>query len=481
MANNERLRPLHHTTCDIQISGVPPLRSIRVVITPQGILDSLVNYFGAQENRSKSPAWRNSVARSVGYFYDFSIEARKLYETNPSPANFLSEFAYHLLAGTIDTEGDDPLGLYWPKQPFATVDTYIKNLTAFGDYCERVHGAKAANPWRKSLKFSEQLARFRAWDRRNNESLIQNIASRKDAWRNSEITRTLSLGYGPRFNMDEGIAFPEGRFDELITEGFIKPGSGHRSSLIDRLQIRDAMIAVLQRGAGFRESEPFHLYIDDVWQNPTKPGSALVRIHHPSESRVLTFDPIAGRETFIKRGNYLKPLGYAPRHLLHGKERAGWKDPLLIRDSETKSLYMEAYWFPQGYGELFWQLYKAYLVIRPRTSHPFLFVTERGERTGEPYKIAQYEKKLKRAVERIGLIYSKSQGTTSHGFRHRYGHDLRVAGIERETRQKLMHHKNPNSTDQYGQILSREVNEKLERAKVSMSRNFFPLTSTTSE
>lgn len=475
MASIERLRPLHHTTCDIQISGCPPLRSIRVIITSQGILESLVDYFRAQCNRSKSPSWRSSVARSIGYFYDFSIQARDLYETNPSPANFLSEFAYHLLAGTIDTDGNDPLGLYWPKQPFTTVDTYIKNLTAFSDFCERVHGAKAANPWRKSLSFSEQLARFRAWDRRHNESLLHNIGSRKDAWRNSESTRTLTLRYGPKFDIDEGIAFPEDRFDELIANGFVKQGCQHRSSLIERIQVRDAMIAVLQRGAGFRESEPFHLYVDDVWENPTMPGSALVRIHHPSESRVLTFDPIAGRETLVNRENYLKRKGYAPRHLLQGKDRAGWKDPLLIKDSATKTLYMEAYWFPQGYGELFWQLYKAYLTIRPKTSHPFLFVSEKGERTGEPYKIAQYEKKLKRAVQRIGLTYGKSEGTTSHGFRHRYGHGLRVAGIDRETRQKLMHHKSVNSTDQYGQPDSREVNEQLERAKVSLTNGNLPL------
>ena len=167
MANFERLRPLHHTTCDYPISGVPELSNIRVVVTESGLLESLVYYFLCAENRGKSPAWRTAVARSVGYFYDFSIQARHLYESRHSPSNFLSDFAYHLLIGTIDADCNDTLGLYWPKQPFATADQYVKNLTLFSDFCERKYGAKFANPWRKSLTFGEQLSRFRAWDRRN--------------------------------------------------------------------------------------------------------------------------------------------------------------------------------------------------------------------------------------------------------------------------------------------------------------------------
>ena len=132
------------------------------------------------------------------------------------------------------------------------------------------------------------------------------------------------------------------------------------------------MIALLQRGAGFRESEPFHIYIDDVWENPSKPGSALVRIHHPSESQVGVINPLTKRAEFVRRENYLKSLGYKPRNRLQGKERAGWKDPLLIRDAHTKSLYMEAYWFPEFYGRMFWQLYKAYLTISTQDELPLL-------------------------------------------------------------------------------------------------------------
>lgn len=466
----ENLRPLHHTTCDHPITGAPGLTSIRVVMTDRGILQSLVDYFLAPQHRGKSPSWRRSVARSVGYFYDFNIQARHLYETKVAPITLLSDFSYHLVAGTIDADGHDDLGLYWPKQPFRTVDQYVKNLSAFSDYCVKKHGAKAANPWRKSLSFSEQLARFRAWDKANDQSLLHHTGSRKQAWNEASQVRSFSLRGTPKIDQGDIIAFPDERFDELIYKGFARPGRSGRNSLAQTIQIRDAMIAVLQRGAGFRESEPFHLYVDDVWENPTNPGSALVRIHHPTDGKVETFDPISGRNVLMSRGNYLNTIGYAPRNLLRGKERAGWKDPLLIKDRPTKTVYMEAYWFPQTYGEIFWQLYKTYMTVRPKTAHPFLLVTDRGENAGEPYNISQYNKKLKRAVERIGLSFGKEFGTTSHGLRHRYGEDIRLkAGFALPVRQKLMHHKNPRSTERYGEPLGREIHDQLSAAQEKLT------------
>ncbi len=405
------------------------------------------------------------MARSVGYFYDFSIQARPLYDSRPSPTAFLSDFAYHLLIGTIDADSNDALGLYWPKQPFATVNQHLKNLTLFSDFCERKYGAKSANPWRSNLTFGEQLSRFRAWDRRNEQSLLQNVGSRRAAWKDAGQTRTFALRGSLQHDKDDGVPFPEGRFDELLVSGFVRPGRESRRSVLDKIQIRDAMIALLQRGAGFRESEPFHLYVDDVWENPIKPGSALVRIHHPSESKVSVFNPITERTERVTRENYLKPLGYKPRNRLQGKDRVGWKDPLLIHDTQTGSYYMEAHWFPEFYGHVFWQLYKAYLSVRPKTAHPFLFVTERGKNNGEPYKVSQYNKKLERAVRRIGLNYGKPFGTTSHGLRHRYGHDLRFyAKLELPIRQKLLHHKNPNSTGKYGKPQLQEINRELNEA-----------------
>lgn len=42
------------------------------------------------------------------------------------------------------------------------------------------------------------------------------------------------------------------------------------------------LITLLLHGAGFRESEPFHLYISDVFPDPSNPSQAKVLIHHPS-------------------------------------------------------------------------------------------------------------------------------------------------------------------------------------------------------
>lgn len=71
---------------------------------------------------------------------------------------------------------------------------------------------------------------------------------------------------------------------ELLTEGF-KVGRG--------LDLRNILITLLLHGAGFRASEPFHLYVSDVIPDPSNERSALVQamgIAHHFEALLGTDD-----------------------------------------------------------------------------------------------------------------------------------------------------------------------------------------------
>ena len=60
-----------------------------------------------------------------------------------------------------------------------------------------------------------------------------------------------------------------------------------------------------------------------------------------------------------------------------------------------------------------------------RIHHPFAFIPP----AGEPYPVATFKHRHRRAVERIGLTVAKALGTTPHGHRPAYRQALGAAGI----------------------------------------------------
>ena len=79
----------------------------------------------------------------------------------------------------------------------------------------------------------------------------------------------------PKVAKGEPPAFPDERFEELLFEGFCPAG---------RPDYRGMLITLLLHGAGFRESEPCHLDIEDVFANPGR-STASRSVHSSPESR----------------------------------------------------------------------------------------------------------------------------------------------------------------------------------------------------
>jgi hypothetical protein len=155
----------------------------------------------------------------------------------------------------------------------------------------------------------------------------------------------------------------------------------------------------------------------------------MVRIYHPEEGLApadwidAKGKPFVGNRNVYLRGKYA--MRSRTQYPKGGSLHAGWKNPHL---DHQRDLYLQVHWFPRDWGRLFNKLWNLYLLqlVQVERQHPFAFVSFDGKRRGEPYSIASYRDAHTRAVERIGLIVAKMEGTTEHGHRHAYGQRVKA-------------------------------------------------------
>jgi integrase len=112
--------------------------------------------------------------------------------------------------------------------------------------------------------------------------------------------------------------------------------------------------------------------------------------------------------------------------------RVGWKYPLLSSDQQ----YLDVFWSDLAAGSLFHQLWLEYLMRRPRTDHPWAFISQ----DLNPMSTTNFQHRHAAACRRIGLLPAKHRGTTPHGHRHAYAQQLKTKGTPRDVIQAAMHH-----------------------------------------
>ncbi|WLQ16822.1 tyrosine-type recombinase/integrase [Hahella aquimaris] len=102
--------------------------------------------------------------------------------------------------------------------------------------------------------------------------------------------------------------------------------------------------------------------------------------------------------------------------------------------------------------KLLWGLYLKHQYVNTKT-HPYAFTVA----SGRPLSIKAYTANRKRAVERIGLQYSKKAGTTPHADRHSYGQALARAKLSPEIIKTAMHHKSLESQATYTEPTEKDI------------------------
>ncbi|MBP4049670.1 site-specific integrase [Chromobacterium violaceum] len=422
------------------------------LLTPTGLLNPLLDYVLARQH-VRGLAWMNKVVRSVRMFLEYL-------QANPQQRNaplLFSNFAQRLYSGTFDRiTGLDGSGLCWSPRSSADARNIITDLTLFFDWLsEHNPSATGFNPKVRASTYDMYWLKLAQQYKRDN-ALLGHLWSTTDS---GPQARRVPSRHEPMALRSESPAFPDDRFEDLITNGF---------KIGNRIDYRAILITLLLHGAGFRESEPFHLFVEDVVPDPRNPKTALVRIHHPSEGFAPdSWRDALGRPRQGNRATYLaEKFGLMPRDAMMNTHHAGWKGGL-----HDGKYYKQAYWFKPEYGERFLAVWKKYLhqVARVTRTHPFAFINLTREPLGGMYTIAQYLKAHAAACRRIGLIVDKNLGTTPHGHRHAYGRRLAKAEVDKTMIRRFMHHASLESQEVYTQPSSTEIQITLESAAAKLA------------
>jgi len=430
---------------------------IPVLLTSSGFINVLLEYLISHWD-TRSPSWMLKVTASVRLF----LEYQAVHSDYSDEQAVFQNFRHRLLTGTVSASaGDDPTGLWWAARGPVNTKHILRNLTDLFNWWAYKNPTKTnpAETWcggAHDLRLAEAAYLYR----RNSAFLGNTWSSVEEIFRGPSVEQSaMRIDSPPRTEQSDQPAFPDDRILDLIFYGF-KVGRRHN--------YRDMLITLLMNGAGFRVSEPFHLYLWDVKEDPIKKGSALVLIHHPAWGDAPV-DPnwldTSGRRKKGTRSQYLaERFGLSSRDWQMSTSAAGWKGGM--HEEKFGGYYKQAYWFVPEFGEIFWNIWNLYVeqVMRIAPSarnHPFAFVNIARHPKGEFYKLGKFQDSHAAAVRRIGLVPAKHLGTTEHGHRHAYGLRLRKAEISEEMIRRCMHHSDIKSQAVYTKASFRECLEHL--------------------
>lgn len=463
--------PRFHDTVTIPFPGWDG--GMRVVMTREGPLGSLQSYMLSLGPISMTMQRR--IAGAVGRLYDFYLAAPA--ETSRAQSEFMARFAAAVIRGTV-RDGDDPIDLFWPPSTKRQARQVIRIATEFGDFCAEAAGTAPLNPTRDAT-FAERIVAYQRLAHRRKYDLLAHLGTPDELQRRAAVARSVAIPRENRSVRRDPPFFPFASTQDLVLRAF---RVRQRGAFWEQYNVRDLMVAVLQRFGGLRASEALGLFVGDVDGVPvdsrdlSKGDTAMVRLFGPKDGVTRYREPLSGRIVTGTRETYLQTVyGLLPRNdpRVPPREHLGWKNLLIEHDALQCS---DVHWFPQEWGTFFWELYRVYLrhVLPSGLPHPYLFVNTKhsakgSDPYGRPLLLESYHESLERAVARIGLKSQKELGTTSHGLRHAYAQTLRRLGVSRKIRQVFLHHKNPLSQDPYVAPTAAEIAAEISAARARLA------------
>jgi len=248
----------------------------------------------------------------------------------------------------------------------------------------------------------------------------------------------------------------------LIEEGFWR----YKVNLVkpEQLNLRNVLITMLLAYGGLRISEPFHIYVSDLYEDPIDPESMLVKVcnpihaNAPDDWRKIKGNISENRESYLNKRYRLLPRNMS----LNASYHAGFKSNGL--DEFTVA------WFPLSAGVVFKKLVTIYLGQeeyrvpdkKSEYPHPFLFKNQ----TGAPASIAQFRRAHSNALRKLGYDPSRFAGNNPHGSRHDYASTLTELGVSKTTIKKALHHTSLDSQIAYASMADdKKMRSELSRAE----------------
>ena len=444
-----------HSIClkaSLSIDNTGNKITLPVVVTDDGLLRSFLDYLIVNRNRSRS--WIDRSVFAVRLLIDYTKQNESAFENK---FELFREFANSLYTGTIGESGEDPSWLRWKPRRENDAAFLIGLITKYSDWLAEQNENKnfQINPAVKPSNYQQWL-NLAAYLHKKKRVFLSHLWSNKSS---SDSSRYVKPRTSQVFDgKSETKAFPEGKIDELLWNGFVRYGHETSDVIHQRLDLKNVLITMLMHYGGLRLSECFHLWVEDII--PWDDMSAVVKVFHPALG-IDSSNKCSRREILNSRYGLKPRFEYPKSHSLH----AGWKSPLLTSKTHY---YFVVYWFPHSIGKTFNDLWRLYLVHQ-RTpddgNHPFAFTT----RTGAPLSIKGYNQSLKRAVVRIGLPFSKDAGTTAHAHRHSFGQSLADSGVDSLVIRSAIHHKSIESQGVYTQLTDKQVRAHLKKVESKLT------------
>lgn len=414
--------------------------SLPVIVTQDGLLKSYLDYLIT--HRYKSRSWKDRSAFAVRLLIDYTSQNKDCFE---NPHQLFREFSSSLYTGTIGEDGSDPSWLRWKPRDDRDASFLISLITQYTDWLYEQYEEKTLqiNPKIKPSRYEEWMG-LAAFYQKKRRSFLSHLWENEPAptYFREVMPRKVSRSGGN----DGKKSFPPGRIDDLLWNGFTRYGFETSVNVHERLDLKNVLITMLMHFGGLRLSECFHIWLEDV--TPWEGGTSLVKVFHPDIGRTRP-NGSTRREELLQKYGMLPRFEYSKSHTLH----AGWKAP---KEDNENLHFLLVWWFPQSAGETFNDLWRLYLTFQRHSDggkHPFAFTTQ----SGAPHSIKGYNQSLKRAVERIGLPFSKEAGTTAHAHRHSYGQALANAKAEPLIIKNALHHKSIESQQVYTELTDKQM------------------------
>lgn len=445
--------PLHHVTVKQMVklkSGVTssymilyikPIESEAVIVFKE-----LLAYFEMYSGYSLS--WQRQVARAIGLFYDFCVVKTPIYKNDNNVVDAIRGFIQ------CSISGDPDLG--WVPTKIRTIKKYVSYILEFSKYL-KLEGTLPQSTSNIHIEYFYQALAVKE------KSPFSHIISEASVSKNLQAKSLDHIFKFPKHANVTSIKiaqFPEELIEPLLNKGF-KLKNGEEN-------IGAKMLTILMLFGGMRNSEPFHLWFNDINIFP-KSGNLEILLHHPSDSSCNI--PPYRKKT---RSIYLLERKMLPRNHKNNPNKyyAGWKN-LALDNNLTTEIKM----IHKDIEDLFIELYKKYMEQREicirayKTKHghdhPFLFVkTGDHDDLGAPLSMSSYIKFLKAASLRLSnlgydSIYGSNNGISPHAMRHWFASILTEVGIDPKVMQFLMNHRSILSQEVYKSANKRMVDTAL--------------------
>lgn len=451
---------MRSTTTNI-FDGLRGDRRMRIVITESGVYWPLVKYF-RQMNMSHAAEQR--YALSISRLMNWTEAKHPTFRAGSAcDSEIFGAFLHDLSRGTVINH-DDPFGLWWRPSSSDAVKRTASHIAEFSEWLSATGLGTEINPRGRMASVFEQMIARQVFSHRKNASMMAHAMSDQSNALASLTTRLVKTPKRKKVILQEAPAFPVANVQDLIWDGFryldAKPGA----PLWATHNLRDMLATMLCLFGGARMSEAMHLWADDVFERPGDPASCRVLIHEPEEGIVDFVNPKSGKPDQCSRMEYLTRHcgGKIPLTLETGRRRSGWKGALL---TDPKRKAYEIQWITPDAGRLFRTLWNLYIkhVRAPVSRTPWAFLTK----DAQPLGAMAFAESFQSAVQRIGLVSSKAEGTTTHGLRHRYGQWLNDLGVSEKVGQICMHHVSPFSQAVYRQISAQSVSDVMSKATLA--------------